>query len=152
MFDHEASVNMPMHEASGDGEFTHGMTECVGLLVFAEEPQVGVDQGIDKQAVADHPLFITPIAGRQLAGKHVVGWALVVHPGKGFIDGCLEEVVFMQDLPEDAGSQQKQGRGITGTTIILVMDERWECGRVWIGFPRGFPAPCECWRAVFYFP
>jgi hypothetical protein len=73
--------------------------------MLIQEAEVTIDNGIHKQAVSDYPLFIAPIARGLLGNQVSVRRTLIFHPGQGFPNSILKEIMFSRCFPVNTNRQ-----------------------------------------------
>ena len=69
---HKPFMNMTMEHAPGDRKVPHFLTHPFCLFMLPKEAEVTINNCINIQAIARHPLFITPIAGWLLSNQVAV--------------------------------------------------------------------------------
>jgi hypothetical protein len=82
-------------------------------FVLAQKPEIAIYQGVYKQTISGHPLFIAPITCWLLCNQVPVRRALILHPCQGFFNCFMKKVRFTCYFSENANTQQKQRSCIT---------------------------------------
>src|SRR4030067_139511 len=93
-------VDMTVQYSSCDRKPPYFFAHHIRFFMLTQEPEVTIYNGIHIQTISGHPLFVTPIACWLLGNQVPVRWALILHPGQGFTDSILKEIMFTHCFSE----------------------------------------------------
>ena len=94
MFYHKTFVDMMVYRSAGNRKPTHLAVHLVCSFVLTQKPEIAIYQGVHKQTISGHPLFIAPIACWLLGNQVPVRRALILHPDQGFFNCFIKKIRF----------------------------------------------------------
>ena len=86
---------------------------------IAQQVQVAINKGVYKQAVAQYPLLVAPVAGGLLCHHIPVVRTLVFHPHQRFCHCILQKPGFAGQLPVGGGANLADVKGVRGGSGVV---------------------------------
>ncbi len=91
MANDQTFMDVSVFTFGADVEAVHCFSESDSVGVEVIQSEIGINDGVDVEAITEDPLFVAPVAGWLLGNHDEVVGALVAHPGQRLLHSFIEE-------------------------------------------------------------